>query len=60
MLSRTVAIALLCLLSAQVLAADCPPLLRAQGELQQLRSKERIDLCQRFAGKPLLLSLIHI
>ena len=25
-----------------------------QGELQQLRSKERIDLCQRFAGKPLV------
>ncbi len=22
--------------------------------MQQLRSKERIDLCQRFAGKPLL------
>ena len=54
MLSRTVAISLLCLLSAPVLAADCPPLLKAQGELQQLRSKERIDLCQRFAGKPLL------
>ena len=54
MLSRTVAISLLCLLSAPVLVADCPPLLKAQGELQQLRSKERIDLCQRFAGKPLL------
>ena len=57
MLSRTVAISLLCLLSAPVLAADCPPLLKAQGELQQLRSKERIDLCQRFAGKPLLVGV---
>ncbi|MBD9481870.1 glutathione peroxidase [Pseudomonas sp. PDM14] len=42
----------LALLGAQVLAAECPPLL--QGELQQLRSKESIDLCQRFAGKPLV------
>jgi glutathione peroxidase len=34
------------------LAADCPPLL--QGELPKLRAKENIDLCQRFAGKPML------
>lgn len=35
-----------------VLAADCPDLLR--GELPALRAKTRIDLCARFAGKPLL------
>ncbi|WP_437883275.1 glutathione peroxidase [Pseudomonas sp. LRF_L74] len=32
--------------------ADCPALL--QSDLQQLRSRDRIDLCERFAGKPLL------
>ncbi|MEK1907527.1 MAG: glutathione peroxidase [Pseudomonas sp.] len=43
---------LLALFAGSVPAAECPPLL--QGQLQQLRSKEQIDLCQRFAGKPLL------
>ncbi|SFI42803.1 glutathione peroxidase [Pseudomonas guineae] len=33
-------------------AAECPQLL--QGELQKLRSQERIDLCATFAGKPLV------
>lgn len=33
-------------------AAECPALL--QGELQKLRSQERIDLCGQFAGKALL------
>lgn len=33
-------------------AADCPALL--QGSLPKLRAKESIDLCQRFAGKPLV------
>lgn len=33
-------------------AAECPALL--QGDLQKLRSQERIDLCATFAGKPLL------
>jgi glutathione peroxidase len=33
-------------------AADCPSLL--QGDLPKLRAKENIDLCQRFAGKPLV------
>jgi glutathione peroxidase len=33
-------------------AADCPTLL--QGSLPKLRAKESIDLCQRFAGKPLV------
>lgn len=43
---------LLAVVSGSVMAGECPPLL--QGELQQLRSAQRIDLCQRFAGKPLL------
>ena len=34
-------------------AADCPPLL--EGSLPKLRAKESIDLCERFAGKPLLI-----
>ena len=34
-------------------AAQCPPLL--EGSLPKLRSKESIDLCQRFAGKPLVI-----
>lgn len=33
-------------------AADCPALL--QGSLPELRGKETIDLCQRYAGKPLV------
>ncbi|RCI71111.1 glutathione peroxidase, partial [Pseudomonas aeruginosa] len=33
-------------------AADCPELL--QGQLTKLRSKESIDLCQRYAGTPLV------
>lgn len=51
-MSRSALALLVGLFSGSLLAAECPPLL--QGELQQLRSKERIDLCQRFAGKPLL------
>ncbi|RMO11893.1 Glutathione peroxidase [Pseudomonas cichorii] len=43
---------LLLAMSGAAWAADCPPLL--QGELPKLRSKENIDLCQRFAGKPLV------
>ena len=54
MLPRIVPLSLLCLLSAPLWAAECPPLLKDQGELPRLRSQERIDLCQRFAGKPLL------
>lgn len=34
-------------------AGQCPPLL--EGQLPKLRAKESIDLCQRFAGKPLLI-----
>lgn len=36
-------------------AAECPPLLKAQGELPKLRSKDKIDLCAEYAGKPLLI-----
>ncbi|MBT8767200.1 glutathione peroxidase [Metapseudomonas boanensis] len=43
----------LALFGGQALAAECPSLL--QHQLPQLRSKETIDLCQRFAGKPLLI-----
>lgn len=35
-----------------VLADSCPELLR--GQLPKLRGKEQIDLCERFAGKPLV------
>lgn len=44
--------ALLVVFSGLVHAADCPDLL--QGSLPKLRAKESIDLCQRFAGKPLV------
>lgn len=54
MFTRIASLTLLSLLCAPLWAADCAPLLQGQGELQQLRSKERIDLCQRFAGKPLV------
>ena len=43
------------LLSTWVIPAqadECPVLL--QGEVQKLRSEERIDLCAQFAGKPLV------
>ena len=43
------------LLSTWVIPAqadECPALL--QGEVQKLRSEERIDLCAQFAGKPLV------
>lgn len=52
LMSRSALALLAGLFSGSLLAAECPPML--QGELQQLRSKERIDLCQRFAGKPLV------
>lgn len=43
----------LALFGGQAMAAECPALL--QHQLPQLRSKETIDLCQHFAGKPLLI-----
>lgn len=44
--------AVLLAFSVPSLAEQCPALL--QGELQKLRSEERIDLCAAFAGKPLV------
>ena len=53
MLLRAFAISLLLsAIAVPALADECPALL--QGELTQLRSKDSIDLCERFAGKPLL------
>ena len=54
MLKRWMAMPVLLLACAgPVWAAQCPPLL--EGSLPKLRSKESIDLCQRFAGKPLVI-----
>lgn len=39
-------------LGTPLMAQECPVLL--QGELPQLRSDQSINLCERFAGKPLL------
>ncbi|VVM75273.1 hypothetical protein PS623_01974 [Pseudomonas fluorescens] len=51
--ARWLSIPLLCLAPlAASWAADCPELL--QGSLPKLGGKEQIDLCQRFAGKPLV------
>ncbi|MBM3106771.1 glutathione peroxidase [Pseudomonas sp. P66] len=40
--------------AATAQAAGCPALLEKQGSLPELRGKEQIDLCERFAGKPLV------
>ena len=42
----------LSLLAGSAAAGECPALL--QGELPRLRSGETLDLCERFAGQPLL------
>lgn len=42
----------LALLSTASWAAECPALL--QGSLPELRGKGQVDLCERFAGKPLV------
>jgi glutathione peroxidase len=53
MLKRWCAVpALLMALSGLTWAADCPEVL--QGSLPKLRAKESIDLCQRYADKPLV------
>lgn len=41
-------------LSGPLQAAECPALLADQAELPKLRSKDKIDLCEQFAGKPLM------
>jgi glutathione peroxidase len=43
---------LVMLFSGSAAAAGCPVLL--QGELPKLRTKQPIDLCEQFAGKPLV------
>ena len=53
MLMRWCAVpALLMALTGLAQAADCPEAL--QGSLPKLRAKESVDLCQRYAGKPLV------
>lgn len=53
MLMRWLAVpALLVAFTGLAQAAECPTLL--EGSLPKLRTKESIDLCQRFAGKPLV------
>lgn len=49
---RTAVLALSLTVGGYAVAGECPPLL--QGQLQQLRSPEQINLCERFAGKPLV------
>jgi len=49
---RWITVPLLLLATAGTALADCPELL--QGQMTKLRGKESIDLCQRFAGKPLV------
>ena len=50
---RWLAVPVLMAIGTAALAASCPPLL--EGQLPKLRAKESIDLCQRFAGKPLVI-----
>ena len=50
---RWLAVPVLLAIGSATLAASCPPLL--EGQLPKLRAKESIDLCQRFAGKPLVI-----
>ena len=50
---RWLAVPVLMAIGSAALAASCPPLL--EGQLPKLRAKESIDLCQRFAGKPLVI-----
>lgn len=51
-MKRLFLLPLLASVAGPALATECGPLL--QHSMQQLRSKETIDLCQRFAGKPLV------
>ncbi|MGR3886166.1 glutathione peroxidase [Pseudomonas sp. 1152_12] len=53
MLMRWLAVPVLMAVGSAAMAANCPPLL--EGHLPKLRAKESIDLCQRFAGKPLVI-----
>lgn len=51
--SAAVLLSLLLPAPATVAAADCPPILEHEERL--LHSSERINLCERFAGRPLLI-----
>ena len=54
MRARWLSIPLLTLVTAaSSWAAECPALL--QGSLPELRGKGQVDLCERFAGKPLVI-----
>jgi glutathione peroxidase len=46
---------LLAVCATSLWAAECPALLKEQGQLPKLRSKDSIDLCAEYAGKPLLI-----
>ena len=50
---RWLAVPVLMAIGSVAMAASCPPLL--EGQLPKLRAKESIDLCQQFAGKPLVI-----
>ena len=52
---RLLASLLLLTFAVPLWAAECPALLKNQGELGKLRSKDQIDLCEQYAGKPLLI-----
>ena len=52
---RPVVCLLLLACATPLWAAECPALLKDQGSLPKLRSKDSIDLCQQYAGKPLLI-----
>ncbi len=52
---RSITCLLLLALTGQAAAAECPALFSAQGELPKLRAKDSINLCQQYAGKPLLI-----
>ncbi|MCP8464260.1 redoxin domain-containing protein [Pseudomonas sp. ZM23] len=52
--TRVSLLALTLLLPLAAQAAECPALLKTQGELPKLRSKDVLDLCELYAGKPLV------
>jgi glutathione peroxidase len=51
--STALALATLLLIAAPMARTACPPLL--QHSVQKLHSEERIDLCERFGGRPMLI-----
>jgi glutathione peroxidase len=53
--SRAITGLLVLCFSGWTLATECPALLKGQGDLPKLRSKDSINLCEQYAGKPLLI-----